>query len=491
MPEHKDWREECGVVGILGAQQSPEGSRCNETARLLYLGLYALQHRGQEACGLYTLETNRSGKACPHIYHSLGKVAERIQESDLAKLKGGSGLGHVRYSTQGDSSLANVQPFARVLAAQGPIALAHNGNITNAQQLKHQLSNQGHRFLATSDSELFVHLLAQSSKPSLAERLFECMRRVHGAYALVVLAQDHLFGIRDPYGFRPLVLGAKAGAWILASETCALDLMGAEFIREVEPGEVVHLEKHQLHSYFPLPRPEKQAFCAFEAIYFSRPDSQIQGHSVYELRKRMGAVLAREAPVAADLVTAIPDSGVAMAIGYAQAAGLPLELGLVRNHYVGRTFIEPEQAKRDFGVKLKLNPIVSTLKDKRVVVLDDSVVRGTTCKRIIRMLREAGTKEIHFRVASPPITHSCFYGVSTPERENLIAAQKTLKEICHMLEADTMAYLSVAGLQEALGSNSAAGNCFACFNGQYREKIFQKIPLQRTDRLSFHSGESL
>ncbi|MFK7823907.1 MAG: amidophosphoribosyltransferase [Oligoflexales bacterium] len=475
MLDEETWNEECGVVGIIGSK---------DAAQALYLGLYALQHRGQEAFGITTFE-DKETYIEPRDHKALGTVSDSVQEEALQSLQGDLGIGHVRYSTQGGQLVQNIQPFIFRTPHHGPVAIAHNGNLTNAAILRKSLEESGSIFTTTTDSEVFIHLLAKSRKSRLRERISEVMEQVRGAYALTIIAKDRLYGIRDPFGFRPLVLGKKGPAWMLASETCALDLVGAAFVREVEPGEVIRLSRAGIESFYPLPKPETKASCAFEPIYFSRPDSRISNQSIYELRKRMGEVLAEESPVEADLVLAVPDSGVPMAIGYSQNSGIPMELGLVRNHYVGRTFIDPYQSKRDFGVKLKLNPVKSVLRDKRIIVIDDSVVRGTTCVKIVQMLRNAGAKEIHFRVGSPPITHSCYYGVSTPDRKKLLAAQKTLKEICEMLDADTMAYLSVEGLKKALHPSNSNDYCYACFTGRYPEKIFCDIPEQPTDSVNF------
>jgi len=462
--------EECGVMGVYGHP---------EAANMVYLGLYALQHRGQEACGIVTLDEGTPSGAQLRIHKSFGLVADHITREDLAKLTGTRGIGHVRYSTQGGRLVQNIQPF-HCRTALGNLAIAHNGNLTNADKIRAGLESGGSIFQSTSDTEVFVHLIARSQARSIRERIFEVMAAVNGAYSLVIMTDDHLYAVRDPNGFRPLVLGRLGDSTIVASETCALDLIDAEFIREVLPGEVVEIGRSGMTSFTPLAKRES-AFCAFEPIYFARPDSTIFGDEIYRLRKQMGVELAREAPATADVVIAIPDSGVPMAMGYASETKLPLELGLVRNHYVGRTFIEPSQSIRDFGVKLKLNAARSALRGKSVVVVDDSLVRGTTSAKIFRMLRAAGATQIHFRIGSPPITHSCFYGVDTPERGQLLAAQKSVDAIRQQIGADSLAFLSITGLRRALGGESGRSFCFACFSGDYKEPIHREIPRQPTD----------
>ena len=377
--------------------------------------------------------------------------------------------------------IQNVQPF-HFRTALGPLAIAHNGNLTNGLTLRQQLEASGSIFQGTSDTEVFVHLIARATAPTIQGRLFEAMAKVQGAYSIVLLAQDRLIAVRDPFGFRPLVLGLRHGRYIVASETCALDLIDAAFVREIDPGEVVEITHQGLKSYFPLAK-QRHAFCSFEPIYFARPDSRIFGEVIYNARRRMGTILAQESPALdADIVIAVPDSGVPMAMGFAEESGLPLELGLVRNHYVGRTFIQPAQEIRDFGVKLKLNPVRSVLEGKSVVVVDDSIVRGTTSAKIIRLIREAGARRVHMRIGSPPITHSCFYGVDTPNRSNLLAAQKDVRAIREFLGADSLAYLSTEQLLRAL--NDGHGECrfcTACFTGKYPEQIHAEVPVQPTD----------
>lgn len=486
--------EECGVMGVIGD---------SDASNLIYLGLYALQHRGQEACGIVTLDntgSNSSDKSLelseasdnlksfdedrPNVklrsHKARGLVAEAFSKEILKKLTGDIGIGHNRYSTSGGSELENIQPFHFRSSAHGPLALAHNGNLTNAHILRKELEVAGSIFTSTSDTEVFSHLLARSQAHTLGEKIVDTLVRVKGGFSFILCGEDHLYAARDPNGLRPLVIGKRGSAYVVASETCALDLIDAEYVREVEPGEIVKIGRtSELESHFPFGKTAR-TFCSFEPIYFSRPDSRYGKSSVYNIRKKMGEVLADEYPLEADLVIAIPDSGVPMAIGYSQATGIPLELGLIRNHYVGRTFIEPSQAIRDFGVKLKLNAVEGILRDKRVVVIDDSIVRGTTSTKIVRMLRKAGAREVHFRIGSPPITHSCFYGVSTPDRKRLLAAQITVDQIRELLDADSLAYLSAKGLSRALGSGQD-GHCMACFTGNYPVEVFAKITPQPTD----------
>jgi amidophosphoribosyltransferase len=468
------WKEECGVVGILGDPGA---------AGLAYLGLFAQQHRGQEGCGIVTYDAKAGAdprEATFLAHRSFGLVTDGFSTDTLAKLPGDMAIGHVRYSTQGGHLLQNVQPF-HFRTVHGPVAIAHNGNLTNGTKTRRELEESGSVFQSTSDTEVFVHLIARSDASSLKDRIVQAMKRVTGAYSMVIMAPDRLFAVRDPFGFRPLVIGRRNDSYIVASETCALDLIDATFVREVEPGEIVELTRTGLTSDFPLTR-RQTAFCSFEPIYFARPDSQVFGQIIYNHRKEMGHVLAREAPApSADIVIAVPDSGVPMAMGFAEEAKLPLELGLVRNHYVGRTFIQPAQEIRDFGVKLKLNPVRTVLEGKSVVVVDDSIVRGTTSAKIIRMIRQAGAREIHMRIGSPPITHSCFYGVDTPERSRLLAAQKNVAEIREFLGCDSIAYLSIEGLKASLGDSAPGRFCTACFDGKYSEEIHCQVPSQPTD----------
>ncbi len=469
--------EECGVAGVFGHK---------DASRLLYLSLFALQHRGQEASGIVTFEevdrndTERSDpKIALHVHKSFGLVGDKISDEVMERLKGEMGVGHVRYSTQGGDLVENIQPF-QFKTILGPVAIAHNGNLTNAREIRKKLEASGSVFQSTSDSEVFVHLIARSEASSIGDRIADAVKQVKGAYSLAIITKTALYAVRDPLGLRPLVLGKLGTSWVVVSETCALDLVGATFERDVAPGEIVELSESGVKSWFPQAK-RQQAFCSFEPIYFARPDSLLYGENIYIRRGRIGEVLAKECPAQGDLVMAIPDSGIAMAEGFSRASGIPLKTGLVRNHYIGRTFIEPTQAIRDFGVKLKLNPLKSVLEGKKVVVLDDSLVRGTTSKRIFKMLRDSGVLEIHFRIGAPPITHSCFYGVDTPERKDLMAAQKTVEEIREYLGADSIGFISVDGLKTALQETSTNKYCTACFTGKYPEDTFQKIIPQPTD----------
>jgi amidophosphoribosyltransferase len=449
-------REECGVFGIFGHDAA---------AAHTVLGLHALQHRGQEAAGVVTLD----GRLF-HSHRALGLVGDHFSsEPVIASLPGAAAIGHVRYSTQGAPLLRNVQPLFADFAFGG-LALGHNGNLTNALALRRELVDQGCLFQSTSDTEVIIHLIARSRQPTVVERLVDALGQVEGAYALVALSGSALYGVRDPLGVRPLVLGELDGAPVFASETCALDIMGARFIRDVAPGEIVTATAAGIESLTPFPRPPKR-FCIFEYVYFARPDSAVEGQSVYETRKRIGAELAKEHPAPGDLVIPVPDSGVPAAIGYAQAAGLPFELGLIRNHYVGRTFIEPSDRIRHLGVKLKHNANRATVAGKRVVLVDDSIVRGTTSTKIVAMIRQAGGTEVHMRVASPPTTHSCFYGVDTPDRAELLAAQNNLEAMARIIGVDSLGFLSIGGLYRAVGGlrrdPAQPHYCDACFSGDY------------------------
>ncbi len=453
---HDKLREECGVFGIFGTEQA---------AAHTVLGLHALQHRGQEAAGVVSCDGRHF-----HSHRVQGLVGDHFSsEAVIASLPGSTAIGHVRYSTAGAPVLRNVQPLFADFAFGG-LALAHNGNLTNALTLRRRLVDQGCLFQSTSDTEVIIHLIARSQQPTVVERLIDALRQVEGAYSLVALSGSQLFGVRDPLGVRPLVLGELEGATMLASETCALDIMGARFLRDVEPGEVVIATAEGVESLKPFGNPPRR-FCIFEYVYFSRPDSAVDGQSVYEARKRIGAELARESDVPADIVIPVPDSGVPAAIGYAQQAGLPFELGIIRNHYVGRTFIEPSDQIRHLGVKLKHNANRATVEGKRVVLVDDSIVRGTTSKKIVAMLRQAGAAEVHMRIASPPITHSCFYGVDTPERAQLLAAQNNLEAITRILGVESLAFVSLNGLYRAVAgarrNDLQPQYCDACFSGDY------------------------
>ena len=449
------FHDECAVMGVYG---HPEASN------MVYLGLYALQHRGQESCGIVSSD----GKGL--ISHrQMGLVADAFKEEVIKRLEGNSAIGHNRYSTTGQSHLKNAQPFV-VEYSQGPIAISHNGNLVNGALLREELERSGSIFQSTTDTEVIIHLIATSKEATLIGRIVEALSRARGAYSLLFLTLDKMIAARDPYGFRPLVLGKfregkNRGAYVFASETCALDLIEAEFIRDVEPGEIVTIGPDGLESLKPFP-PVPHAKCIFEYIYFARPDSNLFGHNVYQVRKALGLQLARESGVPADLVTPVPDSGVPAAIGYAEESKIPLEFGLIRNHYVGRTFIEPQQTIRNFGVKIKLNAQRDVLNGKRVVVVDDSIVRGTTSRKIIRMLRDAGAKEVHMRISSPATIGPCYYGIDTPTRSELIASSNSVEEIRRYIEADTLAYLSRDGMY-AYFDGQRKGFCDACFSGDY------------------------
>jgi amidophosphoribosyltransferase len=449
------FHEECAVMGVYGHP---------EAANLVYLGLYALQHRGQESCGIVSSD----GKGL--ISHrQMGLVADAFKEDVIKRLEGSSAIGHNRYSTTGQSHIKNAQPFV-VEYSQGPIAISHNGNLVNGALLRDELEQAGSIFQSTTDTEVIIHLIATSKESSLMGRVVEALSRVRGAYSLLFLTLDRMIAARDPFGFRPMVLGRfregkNQGAYVIASETCALDLIEADYQREVEPGEILIFGPAGMESLKPFP-PAPHAKCIFEYIYFARPDSNLFGHNVYQVRKALGRQLARESPVEADLVTPVPDSGVPAAIGYAEVSKLPLEFGLIRNHYVGRTFIEPQQSIRHFGVKIKLNAQKEVLGGKRVVVVDDSIVRGTTSRKIIRMLRDAGAKEVHMRISSPPTISPCYYGIDTPTRSELIASSSSVEDIRHFIEADTLAYLSREGMYTEFRSQKN-GFCDACFSGNY------------------------
>ncbi len=449
-------REECGIFGIHGHADS---------AAHTALGLHALQHRGQEAAGIVSHDGEHF-----HSHRSLGLVGDSFgSETVIKRLKGGAAIGHVRYSTTGGTVLRNVQPlFAEV--AFGGLAIAHNGNLTNALTVRERLVQRGCLFQSTTDTEVIVHLVAISKAASVVKRMVDALLQVEGAYSLVALTNGALIGVRDPLGVRPLVLGTLEGAPILASETCALDIIGARFTRDVEPGEMVVITDDGIESIKPF-RARPSRFCIFEYVYFARPDSLVEGSNVYETRKRIGAQLARETGVDADIVVPVPDSGVPAAIGYAVEAGRPFELGIIRNHYVGRTFIEPTDQIRHLGVKLKHNANASSLAGARVVLVDDSIVRGTTATKIVAMVRDAGATEIHMRVASPPTTESCFYGVDTPSREHLFAAGHDVEDMARLIGVDSLAFLSIEGLYRAVGGSGrddrAPRYCDACFTGDY------------------------
>jgi len=445
------FREECGVVGVFGHP---------EAATLAYLSLYALQHRGQESAGIVA----SNGEALI-AHRGMGLVADIFNQDILSRLEGRLAIGHNRYSTSGSTVIKNCQPFV-VEWAQGALAIAHNGNLVNADELRAQLEVRGSIFQSTVDSEVIIHLIAASQGDTLTNRIVDALSQVRGAYSLVFLTEDRLVATRDPDGFRPLVLGRlPEGGVIAASETCALDLVNATYERDVEPGEIVIVSARGVESVKPFaPRPKHQ--CVFEYIYFARPDSRVFGRNVYEVRKELGRQLARESGVAADIVIPVPDSGVPAAIGFAEEAKLPFEMGLIRNHYVGRTFIEPQSSIRHFGVKVKLNALREVLAGRRVVVVDDSIVRGTTSRKLVQMIRQAGAREVHMRISSPPTTHPCFYGIDTPTRGELIASAHSVEEIREYLGADSLAYLSERGMY-AFTRNGGEGFCDACFTGRY------------------------
>jgi amidophosphoribosyltransferase len=455
-------KEECGIFGVWGADGA---------ASLVALGLHALQHRGQEAAGVVTYD----GKHF-HAHKAMGHVAGNFDRDEvMRRLSGRAGIGHVRYSTTGESGLRNIQPlFAEM--AEGGFAVAHNGNLSNALKLRRTLNRRGSIFQSTSDTEVIIHLVATSHHANGLDRLVDALKQVEGAYSLVVLTNEGLIACRDPLGIRPLVMGKLGESTIFASESVALDVIGATFLRDVEPGELILVNDSGLRSFRPFqkaaPRP-----CIFEHVYFSRPDSIAEGQSVYEVRKAIGAELAREAPVGADYVVPVPDSGVPAAIGFSQESGIPFELGIIRSHYVGRTFIQPSQEVRHLGVKLKHNANSALVRGKSIVLIDDSIVRGTTSVKLVQMMRDAGAREVHMRIASPPTRHSCFYGVDTPERAKLLAAQMNVEEMRDYINADSLAFISIEGLYRALGDerdSAAPQRCDACFTGAY--------PTSLTDR---------
>ncbi|MBS2024954.1 MAG: amidophosphoribosyltransferase [Deltaproteobacteria bacterium] len=444
------FHDHCGVFGVYGHA---------EASNLAYLGIHALQHRGQESAGIAALEQGNI-----NVHKGMGLVADVFAAKDtLGKLPGDAAIGHTRYSTAGQSVIENAQPmYARTAA--GPISVAHNGNLVNTEELRNELSHSGALFQGSSDTEVLLHLVARE-KGTPIERIQKALGRVRGAYSLLFLTEDSIVAVRDPLGFRPLVLGRLRGAWVFASETCALDLIEAEYIRELEPGECVVVDKDGLRTLQKLP-PQRAGRCVFELIYFARPDSTVFSRSVYESRKALGRTLAKEQPAQADLVIPVPDSGVPAALGYAEQSGLPYELGLIRSHYVGRTFIEPSQSIRHFGVKLKLNPVPAVVRGKRVVVVDDSIVRGTTSRKIVKMVRDAGAKEVHLRISAPPTRWPCYYGIDTPVRSELIAASHTLEEIAKYVTADSLGYLSSEGMHASVQADKR-GFCDACFSGEY------------------------
>ncbi len=454
--EDDHFHDHCGVFGILGHP---------EAAKLAYLGIYALQHRGQESAGIAS-----SDGADLYVHKAVGHVQEIFTPEAISRLPGSAAIGHTRYSTAGDTTLLNAQPIM-IDCNKGKIALGHNGNLTNAIELRRRLEHRGSIFQTTSDTEVIVHLVARSAARNLSGALADALNQVEGAYSLVVLTRDEIYAIRDPRGFRPLVLGRFDGAWVVASETCAFDLIDAECVREVEPGEMVRISRGGIESIRFAPEKPHQ-YCIFEHVYFSRPDSVIFGRPVNQSRERLGRLLAREHPVEADIVTPVPDSGVPAAVGYAAESGIPFRMGLIRNHYIGRTFIEPEQAIRDFGVKLKLNPVRRMIEGQRVVLVDDSIVRGTTSRKIVRLVRDAGATEVHVRISCPPTISPCYYGVDTPRRDELIASRHSVEEIREFLGADSLGYLSLESLRAAV-EDTEGKFCTACYTGSYPTELVQ------------------
>ena len=457
LPDDK-FHDHCGVFAVYGHP---------EAARLTYLGLYALQHRGQESAGIAV--SKGDALACRI---GMGHVDEIFPAEVIDSLPGRLAIGHTRYSTAGDTNLRNAQPLM-VSCQKGQVAVAHNGNLVNASSIRRDLESRGDIFQTTSDTEVIVHFFARSRQGGLPEAVAEALDKVVGAYSLVMLFKDSVFGIRDPRGFRPLSLGRLDGAYVLASETCAFDLIGAQFIRDVEPGEMVILDARGVTSLHFAP-PAQPAQCIFEHVYFSRPDSVVFGRSVQSSREMLGRLLAREHPVDADLVVPVPDSGVPAATGFAEESGIPLKIALIRNHYVGRTFLEPSQAIRDFGVKLKLNPVRSLLEGKRVVLVDDSIVRGTTSRKIVRIVREAGAREVHMRISCPPTISPCFYGIDTPTKEELIGATHSVEEIRSYLGAETLGYLSLEGMRRAVGDTQGRF-CLACYTANYPTAVQEPL----------------
>ena len=441
----------CGVFGVYGHPNAAE---------LTYYGLYALQHRGQESAGIVTSDGRQF-----HAHKGMGLVSQVFNGNVLGELTGQIAVGHTRYSTTGSSHLRNAQPLT-VDCARGQIAIAHNGNLTNASQLRDELEASGSIFQTSVDSEIILHLMAQPGLNGHANNLIHTIRRIEGAYSLVIMTENELIGVRDPYGFRPLCIGKIGDAWVLASETCALDLIHAKFVRDVEPGEIVAINQNGLTSVQAFPEQERRAFCIFEYVYFARPDSNLANRNVYQVRVEMGRQLAREFPIAADVVVPVPDSGNCAALGYSLESGIPFEMAFVRNHYVGRSFLQPSQLIRDFDVRVKLNLITELVKDKRVIVVDDSIVRGTTCKARVNNLKEAGAKEVHVLVSCPPHMNPCVYGIDFPDRNKLMAANHSLEEIREYLNADSLYYLSQEGLVKATGLPKA-NFCMACYDGNY------------------------
>jgi amidophosphoribosyltransferase len=473
------FHEECAVFGVHGH---------TEAANLVYLGLYAQQHGGQESSGIASADGHRIFR-----HGDMGLVNDIFTSDVLARLPGPLAIGHNRYSTTGSSIPENIQPIA-VTYGRGPLALSHNGNLVNGQSLRRRLENEGAIFQSTTDTEVIIHLMARSRAPDLEGAVVEALSQVQGSYSAIFLTPGRMVAVRDPRGFRPLCVGRLGEAVVFASESCGLDIIEAGLLREVEPGEMIVVDAGGMRSHHPFPQ-LPPSFCVFEFIYFARPDSALQGRSVYLARKELGRRLAMEQPVTADVVVPVPDSGVPAAVGFAESAGIPLEMGIIRNHYVGRTFIEPAQSIRHFGVKIKLNPCRAALAGKRVVLVDDSIVRGTTSRKIVKMVRDAGAAQVHLRISSPPTTHPCFYGIDTPDRQELIASSHSMEEIRRYVTADSVGYLSREGLRAALGASAEEAGaersnwCEACFSGDYpvifpRDEETMQMPLwQRVSRV--------
>jgi len=467
MPGMHHIHDNCGVFGIYGTVKA---------ADLTYLGLYSLQHRGQESAGIVTSD---SGNV--NIYRGMGEVNEVFaQKKHLSRLKGKIAIGHTRYSTTGASSLTNIQPFL-ITNRNKKVAVAHNGNLTNSYSLRQKLERAGSIFQTTSDTEIFLHLTALSRKKELFARICDALSKVEGAYSMLFLTEDSIIAARDPMGFRPLALGCYNGCHVVASETCAFDIINARYLRDIEPGEVLEISSKGLRSVFPVKR-TRSAFCIFEYIYFSRPDSIVFGENVDKIRRRLGRQLAQEHPAEADIVISVPDSANTAALGYSEESGIKFEIGLIRNHYVGRTFIDPEQKIRDLDVKVKFNPVKGVLKGQRVVLVDDSIVRGTTSKKLIKLIRSAGAREIHLRISSPPIVSPCFFGIDMPTREELIASQKSVKAIEKFLEVDSLGYLSIDGML-SMPSLSNDSFCVSCFSGKYPLRIERNHGKFRLEKL--------
>ena len=464
-------REECGVFGIYDHP---------EAANFTYLGLYSLQHRGQESAGIVSTDGEKL-----YSHREMGLVTEVFDGESISSLQGTTAIGHVRYSTTGSSNNKNTQPLI-MNYEKGELAVGHNGNLTNAKTLRHKLEKEGSIFQSTTDTEVIVHLIARSKEKTFLKRIIEALTQCKGAYSLVFLTPKGLVAARDPHGFRPLVLGKIDNSYVVASETCAFELIGANYIREIEPGEIVFINESGIRSFKSLPK-KQHKYCVFENIYFSRPDSFVQGRNIYQMRKSMGKQLAIESPADADIVVAVPDSGTPAAMGYAEQLGIPFETGFLRSHYIGRTFIEPQQSIRNFGVKLKLSVIKEVIDGKKVVVVDDSIVRGTTSRKIVKMIRDAGAKEVHMRISSPPMKFSCYYGIDTPLKEELIAHSLEVEKIKDYITSDTLGYLSKEGITKAVTNgdksfNERSNYCFACFDGNYPVEITdEKVSHQQMD----------